>query len=70
MKIAPWPRLTRPPTSPGQAIIEVFPERVVAVDQLHLPGAPPVLDFHFESEAPGRKADLTMTVSKTVLAPR
>src|SRR5579864_6843052 len=43
---APWPGLPRPPTSSGETIIEILPQRVIAMDQLHLPRTAPVFDVH------------------------
>src|SRR5271169_5726930 len=42
----PWPGLPRSPTSSDEAVIEIFPEWVIAMDQLHLPRPAPMLDVH------------------------
>ncbi len=44
---APWPGLARPPTSSQQAIVEIFPIRVLSVDQADLARARPVLHVQF-----------------------
>jgi hypothetical protein len=44
--LSPWPGLTRPPTSSGEAVTEVFPEPVIPMDELRLPSAAPVFDVH------------------------
>jgi hypothetical protein len=43
----PWPGSARPPTSSQHAIVEIFPIRVLLVNQADLPSARPVLHVQF-----------------------